>query len=75
MSDLDSRFINIVNSPTGLGVDRPRVSTLLISKDQGTLQVLANLPHGYSFKPTTANDRDKLTAWLAGLEYPTATEK
>lgn len=59
------KFIGITESGTGAAM--PRVSTLQITEDG--LCVLGNLPHGYTFAPTTARDRDKLCNWLQSQNY------
>ena len=45
----------------------PRVSSLLIKAD--SLQVIGNLPHGYSFRPKNARVRDLLVQWLNSLKF------
>jgi hypothetical protein len=57
-------FIDIV-SPCGRG------SSLSIHgrQDKGNLVVVGNLPHNFEFKPSSANDRDKLVKWLNELTY------
>ena len=53
----------------------PRVSTLAIfNRKPAELYVMGNLPHGYTFKPTTAKDRDRLCNWLESLQYPVTVE-
>lgn len=62
----DAPFIGITDS--GMGADSPpRVSTLQIT-DAG-LCVLGNLPHGYTFRPTTSGQRDKLCNYLQSLDF------
>ena len=50
----------------------PRQSSLMIggSRQNGGMEVLGNLPHGYEFKPRRAIDRDELVGWLQRLDYP-----
>lgn len=61
---------NIGIVETGTGDNSPRVSTLaLYGSAPGEIFVLGNLPHGYTFRPTTARDRDALCNWLQSLTY------
>lgn len=66
----DAPFIGITE--TGTRAENPaRVSTLHITADG--LTVLGNLPHGYTFKPTDALQRDKLCNYLQSLEFEPET--
>lgn len=63
---MTSYYLSITHTGTG-AASPPRVSTLQTT-DRG-LCVLGNLPHGYTFKPTNAKERDRLCSYLQSLEY------
>lgn len=58
-------FISITEN--GSGAELPRLSTLQITK--AGLCVLGNLPHGYTFKPSNARERDRLCSYLQSLTF------
>ncbi len=63
------QFIDIIATDK----EHPRQTSLMIggSRQNGGLEVLGNLPHGYEFKPRREQDRDELVGWLNRLDYKT----
>ena len=56
---------------TGDDIAEPRHSSLgRCSRKPAELIVTGNLPHGYTFRPLTYLDRDRLIDWLESLQYP-----
>ena len=62
-------FVSIIETGGG---DDSRVSSLAIcdADPVGSLRVVGNLPHGYTWQPATARDRASLVTFLQGIEYP-----
>lgn len=67
-------FIDIIET-NATDETHPRQSSLMIggSSQNGGLEVLGVLPHGYEFKPRRAIDRDELIGWLNRLHYQEET--
>ena len=65
-------FIDIIETNAS-DKTHPRQSSLMIggSSQNGGLEVLGKLPHGYEFKPRRGIDRDDLVGWLERLTYKT----
>ena len=66
-----TQFIDIVDAVPS-DPEYTRGSSLQVTANG--LIVLGNLPHGYTFKPRDARNRDALIAYLAGLTFDGNTE-
>ena len=54
------------NYPT---MEPSKASLGVFASEPDRLRVVGGLPNGYTIRPETAKDRDRLVKWLNGLDY------